>query len=169
MVLSLPTRLLIALLTAMAMLLGGYAMGRAHERDKQEVARLKLAEAANVRYRAEVRRGDTLAAQLESVKTQTRTVTKTLTREVVNYVTPLAVRHCAIPYGFVRLHDAAAANHLPAATSIDADAPGGVDLAAVAETVAENYGTCHEWRDHLEALIGWHVGADSSAHHQPGE
>lgn len=163
MVLSPPARLLIALLTALAMFLGGYSMGRSHEREKQEVARLSLAQEANARYRAEVARGNAMAARLEGAKTKTRTVTKTLTREVVNYVTPLAVRHCAIPLGFVRLHDAAAANHLPAASRLDADAPGGVDLVAVAETVAENYGTCHEWREQLDALIDWHRSASLTA------
>lgn len=162
-VISLQTRLLIALGAALLLFIGGYSMGRSHEREKQEVARLKLAQEANVRYRAEVQRGDAMAAQLESVKNQTRTVTKTIVREVTNYVTPLSVRHCAIPLGFVRLHDAAAQNRLPEAPGLDADAPGGVDLAAVAETVAENYGTCHEWREQLDALIDWHRSASLTA------
>lgn len=135
---------------------GGFWTGYRAASNKQAAQQLKAERAASTKYRAEVKRGDALAAQLETVKTQTRTVTKTIVREVNNYVTPLSISHCTIPMGFVRLHDAAAANSLPAAPGLDADAPGGVDLAAVAETVAENYGECNAWREQLETLIDWH-------------
>jgi hypothetical protein len=135
---------------------GCFWLGYRAASNKFAAQQLDLERAASDRYRAEVERGDALAAQLENVKTQTRTVTKTIVREVKNYVTPLSVSNCTIPLGFVRLHDAAAANSLPAAPGLDADAPSGVDLAAVAATVAENYGECHAWRDQLNALIDWH-------------
>lgn len=134
----------------------GFFSGYRTASNKYAAEQLAQEQAAHARYVAEVERGDQLAAQLEQAKTHTRTVTKTLTREVVNYVSPISNRACAIPLGFVRLHDAAAQNRLPEAAGIDADAPGNVDLAAVAATVADNYGTCNEWRAHLEALIDWH-------------
>lgn len=163
MVLSLPYRILIIWITVFVLFLGGYLMGRSHEREKQDLARLFQERKDNARYRAEVERGELLAAELERFKTQTRTVTKTITREVSNYVTPLSVRSCTIPLGFVRLHDAAVQNRMPEPAGLDADAPGGIDLAAVAETVAENYGTCHEWREQLDALIDWHRSASLTA------
>lgn len=138
--------------------LGGFAAGYRHASNKHAAQQLDAERAASARYRAEVERGDALAARLETVKTQTRTVTKTIVREVNNYVTPLSVRACPVPLGFVRMHDAAAQNRLPEAPGLDVDAPGGVDLAEVTETVAENYGTCHEWRDQITALIDWHQG-----------
>lgn len=141
---------------------GGFWTGYRAASNKHAAQQLDIERAASAKYRAEIARGDALAAQLESVKTQTRTVTKTITREVNTYVTPLSISRCTIPLGFVRLHDAAAANQLPPAPGLDADAPGGVDLAAVAETVAENYGDCHAWREQLETLIEWHRGAVST-------
>lgn len=138
---------------------GGFWYGYRSASNKHAAEALKTERAANTRYRAEVDRGDALAAQLENVKTKTRTVTKTIVREVNNYVTPLSVSHCTIPLGFVRLHDAAAAGRMPEAPGLDADAPGGVDLAAVGETVAENYGECRAWAQQLNALIDWHLAA----------
>lgn len=138
---------------------GGFWSGYRAATNKHAAHALDIERAASAKYRAEIKRGDALAAQLENVKTQTRTVTKTIVREVNNHVTPLSISRCTIPLGFVRLHDAAAANQLPPAPGLDADTPGGVDLAAVAETVAENYGECHAWAQQLNALIDWHQGA----------
>lgn len=138
---------------------GGFFSGYRAAANRYAAQQLEAERALNARYRAEIARGDALAAELEQARAHTRTVTKTLTREVVNYVTPISNRACAIPLGFVRLHDAAAQSRLPEAPGLDADAPGGVELAAVAETVAENYGTCHEWREQLETLIQWHEEA----------
>lgn len=158
MVLSLPYRILIIWITVFGLFLGGYWMGKSDEREDQQVKQLAQERAANAKYHAEVDRGNALAAQLESTKAQTRTVTKTITREVNHYVTPLSISHCTIPLGFVRLHDAAAANRMPEAPDVDVDAPGGVDLAAVAATVAENYGECNAWREQLNALIDFEEG-----------
>lgn len=139
---------------------GGFWSGYRAATNRHAAASLAAEQAASAKYRAEVARGDALAAELETVKTQTRTVTKTIVREVNNYVTPLAVSSCTVPLGFVRLHDAAAQNRLPEAPGLDADAPSGVNLDAIAETVAYNYGTCHEWGDQLDALIDWHQEAN---------
>ena len=57
--------------------------------------------------------------------------------------------------GFVRLHDAAAANALPEPAR-DADAAAaGIALSTVAGTVATNYQICHENAEQLRALQGW--------------
>ncbi|MDZ7655576.1 MAG: hypothetical protein U0997_06495 [Sulfurimicrobium sp.] len=150
---------LIALSIAMCLsVVGGFSAGYRHASNKHAAEALDIERAASARYRAEIKRADELAAQLETVKTQTRTVTKTIVRKVNHYVTPLSASRCSIPLGFVRLHNAAAENRLPEAPGLDADAASGVDLAAVAGTVAENYGECHAWRDQLNALIDWHRG-----------
>lgn len=142
---------------------GGFTAGYRSASNKHAAQQLESERAENAKYRAEIARGDALSAQLEIARAQTRTVTKTITREVNNYVTPLSIAHCTIPLGFVRLHDAAAANRVPEAPGLDADAPGGVDLADIAETVAENYGECHAWRDQLNALIDWHEGRGAAS------
>lgn len=138
----------------------GFASGYRVATNKHAAELLASEQAAHARYRAEIARGDALAAQLETAKSQTRTVTKTIVREVNTYVTPLSVTRCTIPLGFVRLHDAAAHNRPPEAPGLAADTPSGVDLATVAETVAENYGTCNEWKAQLDALIDWHEGRE---------
>ena len=83
---------------------------------------------------------------------------QTIIKEVPIYVPAQADAACTINRGFVRLHDAAAANELPQATG-DADAPAsGLALSAVAGTVAANYQICHENAEQLRALQGWVEG-----------
>ena len=78
---------------------------------------------------------------------------KTITKEIPVYVTAQADAACTIPAGFVRIHDTAAATlpAQPAAGDPDAPAPG-LTLSAVAETVADNYTTCHEIRQQVIGL-----------------
>ncbi|VVE41375.1 hypothetical protein PCO31111_04190 [Pandoraea communis] len=76
----------------------------------------------------------------------------TIIKKVPVYVTAEADAACTVPAGFVRLHDAAAANATPDDPS-DTDArPSGVALSAVAETVADNYTACHELAARFDAL-----------------
>jgi len=84
---------------------------------------------------------------------EVRVAGATITKEIPVYVTPEADAACPIPAGFVRIHDTAAAN-LPAQPAAgDPDAPAaGLTLSAVAETVADNYTTCHEVRQQVIGL-----------------
>lgn len=78
----------------------------------------------------------------------------TITREVPIYVTQNADAACAIPAGFVRLHDAATGNPAGPPTG-DPDAPAeGITLSGIAGTVADNY-SCHATATQLSALQGW--------------
>lgn len=87
-------------------------------------------------------------------ETKIKLVTKTIVKEVPVYVTKSDDAACTINNGFVRVHDAAAHGELPGNPSgIDGE-PSGVKLSAVAQTVADNYGTCRlalsrdaEWQD----------------------
>lgn len=77
----------------------------------------------------------------------------TITKEIPIYVTPKADAACTIPAGFVRIHDAAAANVAPNAAAGDPDAPAaGLTLSAVADTVAGNYTTCNVIREQVIGL-----------------
>ncbi len=82
---------------------------------------------------------------------------ETIIKEVPVYVPAQADADCVINRGFVRLHDAAAAGDpgLPDPAGDPDAAPAGVALSTVAETVADNYGTCHQVREQLIALQGW--------------
>ncbi|MDN4572673.1 hypothetical protein DBB29_03000 [Pandoraea cepalis] len=106
-----------------------------------------------------------LGADLSDARANTKVVTQyvdrlreirvkgdTIIQKVPVYVTKEADAACTVPVGFVRLHDAAAANLQPGDPG-DADAgDSGVALSAVAETVADNYTTCHAVVAQLDAL-----------------
>ncbi|EKT4441569.1 TPA: hypothetical protein ACKP7M_002889 [Stenotrophomonas maltophilia] len=107
-----------------------------------------------------------LASKLELAQGTTRVVTEyvdrvqivrergdIITKEVPVYVTPTADAACAVPVGFVHIHDAAAAGIAPTGTAGDPDAPAaGVALSAVAETTAANYGQYHAAGEQVTAL-----------------
>ncbi|MGO1069241.1 hypothetical protein [Lysobacter sp. CA199] len=75
-----------------------------------------------------------------------------ITKEIPIYVTPTADAACTVPVGFVRLHDAAAANEPTGPSPGHPDAPSaGVALSDVAGVVADNYAACHA---NAEQVIG---------------
>ncbi len=79
-----------------------------------------------------------------------RTVTKTIIKEVPTYV---SANDCPLSPGFRVFHDAAANGELPDPARI-ADAAA-VPAPAVANAVADNYGTCLENAKRLEGLQEW--------------
>lgn len=80
---------------------------------------------------------------------------KTITKEVPVYVTPAADAACTLNRGFVRLHDAAAANVLPGPAEPADAGPAGIALSAATEVIADNYTTCHATRNQLVKLRDW--------------
>lgn len=88
---------------------------------------------------------------------------KTITKEVPANVTAKADAQCAIPRGFVRVHDLATTGmpDVPGASGVsnggapDADDPSGIPLSDVARTVAGNYGTYQQVVAQLLALQDW--------------
>ncbi len=76
----------------------------------------------------------------------------TIIQKVPVYVTAEADAACTVPLGFVRLHDAAAANTTPDDPSAADARPASVALSAVAETVADNYTAYHELAARFDAL-----------------
>jgi hypothetical protein len=79
----------------------------------------------------------------------------TIIKEVPVYVPLQADAACTINRGFVRLHDAAAANALPEPARDTDAAAAGLALSAVAGTVTANYQACHETAEQLRALQTW--------------
>ena len=80
---------------------------------------------------------------------------KTITKEVPVYVTPDADAACTLTRGFVRLHDAAAANVLPGPAEPADAGSAGIALSAATEVVADNYTACHATRNQLVGLRNW--------------
>lgn len=74
----------------------------------------------------------------------------TIIKEVPRYVSST---DCPLTPGWRVLHDAAAAGELPSPAAV-ADAAA-VPAATAAETVAGNYGTCHETEQRLISLQEW--------------
>lgn len=124
------------------------------------------ADRAEVRAATAEQKAVGLTAQLKESRDNVKVVTQfvdrvetireigsTLEREVPVYVTQQADAACAVPRGFVQLHDAAAAGVPPTRDSIDPDArTEGLALSTVAATVAGNYTSCHETVAQLKAL-----------------
>jgi len=98
---------------------------------------------------------------VEAVRAETRVVYRTITERIPVYVTPEIDRDYPVPVGFVRLHDAAAAGGAAPALSDrpgePADAPSGVPLSAVADTVAGNYAGCADDRARLKGWQDWYT------------
>jgi hypothetical protein len=139
----------------------GWISGAGHEKDQA-----KALAAAQLRQAFE--QGQALAAVRDRVVTEyvdrvevIEKAGRTIIKEVPVYVSEAADRACAVPAGFVRLHDAAATNLPPAGGAGPADeraAP--IALSAVAATVAGNYTECHanaEQLRQLQAYVREHV------------
>jgi hypothetical protein len=62
---------------------------------------------------------------------------------------------CVVPVGFGVLHDAAAKNEIPDTSGTTNEAPSGVKLSEVAETVVGNYSVCTQNAEQLTALQEW--------------
>ncbi|WP_164276504.1 hypothetical protein [Stenotrophomonas sp. B1-1] len=117
--------------------------------------------------RANAEKAD-LASQLTLAQGTTRVVTQyvdriqvvrergaTVVKEVPVYVTQNADAACAVPAGFVQLHDAAATGQPAAGVAGDPDAPAaGLALSTVARTVASNYALCHATAEQVIGLQG---------------
>lgn len=98
-----------------------------------------------------------IGEQSAAAAAQIQTVTRTIIKEVPRYVSRQADAGCRVPDGFVGVHDSAASGvpPVPPAAGQPYDAASGVDLSAVAVTVADNYGTCNAVRQQLLDLQRW--------------
>ena len=120
-------------------------------------AQARLAESTRQIAELEKQLGEASAQVVTRYVDRVRTVqgkTSQIIKEVPIYVSASADAQCDVPAGFVRIHDAAASGQPATPGAADA-APSGVALSAIAETVADNYGTCRETAEQLRALQEW--------------
>ena len=148
---------LITGLIALSALLGGvyfwgYFNGVAGEQGKAKAAEVKQLRDAFDQGQALGTVRDVVVTKVVERERVIYKTGQTITKEVPVYVTPAADAACTLTRGFVRLHDAAAANLLPGPAEPADAGPAGVALSAATETVADNYTTCHAIRNQL---IGW--------------
>lgn len=148
---------LLALSVVFALLGGGYRLGVVSEQDRAMQATVE-------QLRQAFDQGRELGTVRDRIVTQyvdrVQVIEKrgaTIVKEVPVYVSEAADRACAVPAGFVRLHDAAAHNLSPPGPAGAADeAPAGIALSTVAGTVAANYTSCSanaEQLTQLQALL----------------
>jgi hypothetical protein len=103
-----------------------------------------------------------VAVTSQQAQDHVRTVTRTLIQKVPDYVSPTADAGFPLPWGFVRLHDAAVAGvDLSAATAGPGgpdDAPSDVAASSAAAVIVANYGDCHADQARLAAFQAWARG-----------
>lgn len=143
-------------LTLLAAYAAGYEAGARAEREKQAKREAAAEAVARKRERAAEKVSRDVAEDLVREVVRVETVTKTLVKEVPVYVTPDADARCVVPAGFVQHHDAAAAGQLPEPPGRSVDADSGLELSAVSETVAFNYGLANAWRAEVIAWRTWY-------------
>lgn len=148
---------LAVLLAACLLVLIGYVKGASDEQASQRETDAK-------QLRQAFEQGQALGTVRDVVVTQyvdrvqvVKEAAKTIIQKVPVYVSKESDAHCTVPAGFVRLHDAAAANVPPMASpaGVPNDAPSGIALSAVAGTVADNYESAHLNAEQLKALQQW--------------
>lgn len=148
--------------------LGSFAFGMwvMDQWDEGVAARSQVAQdAANfeqIKRNADSDREATQALQAKLAATRGRVQQSII--EVPKYVPVEVNRACVINDGFGELHDAAAADRMPADPGKLAGNARQLNLATVATTVAANYGACHEWRHRLVEIIAWARKAETKNH-----
>lgn len=150
-----PYRVLAAALLALALIGFGWVKGAVHVQDEWDKAIAKqVVQVITVKQRQAEATVQVITKYVDRIKI-VRETGATTAKEVTNHVTPTADAACVVPVGFVRVHNAAAANRVPEpAGAVDA-APAGIALSAVAGTVADNYERCHENAEQLIGLQEW--------------
>ncbi|KAG0164413.1 hypothetical protein DFQ28_005150 [Apophysomyces sp. BC1034] len=150
-----PCRLLALAVLAAALVAFGWVKGAGHVQAAWDAAVVKQ---SLTTARVQQRQADATVQVVTKYVDRVQVVREKgadIIKEVPVYVTREADAACVLPRGFVRLHDAAAANEIPGpAGSADA-APAGITLSTAAATVADNYKRCNENAAALTALQEW--------------
>jgi hypothetical protein len=141
-----------------------YSLGFEHGESTEKANAVK---ADNARFEAAFEQGRALGTVKEKVVTEyvDRVVTvykagATITKEVPIYVSKAADSSCVVTGGFVRVHDAGAANvPVSGGPRVTDDAGSGIALSTVAATVVDNYTDCHANAEQLTALQAWARGS----------
>lgn len=117
-----------------------YVAEQAVQTSKLAAARERVVQVVTTRWRT---RTETIATQGE-----------TIIKEVPIYVSKADDAACAVPAGFVRIYDAAVANHPDPGPAAESDrAASGIPLSVVAETDAYNLRLGHLWRARAEQCV----------------
>ena len=162
----LPWKLLAVVALAAALVAFGYVQGCGHVQDAWDAATAAQTQRVAV---VRVKQAEATVRVVTDYVDRVRVVrerAQTITKEVKVYVPQESDAACAIPVGFVRLHDAAARGDVPGTPGIADASPAGIALSGVAATLADNYSRCRENAEQLTALQEW-VKAQQAASADP--
>lgn len=151
----LPYRILAGVLLGLALCAAGFAAGAKVTGDHW---RAKVAASERKTARIQQKQGEATVKVVTEYVDRIKVVHEkgdTIIKEVHTYVTPEADAHCIVPRGFVRLHDAAAANQIPGPAGTSDAAPSGIALSTTAGTIAINYERCAGNAEQLRGLQEW--------------
>ena len=134
---------------------GLYMMGGASNQERWEakVAEVKLEMAKKEAASAEA-----------STKVVTKYVTKveivkekgdSIVKEIPKLISQNADAMCAVPNGFVLLHDSASRNEIPDTSGNVNEGTSDVKISGVAKTITENYTTYYQVVEQLKSLQEW--------------
>jgi hypothetical protein len=138
----------------MAMVLSGFFFGSAHVQAQWDADNLVHTEAIDRSRQAQAVETVRVVTEYVDRVAEVREVTRTIIKKVPVYVPHDAP--CAVPVGFVSVHNAAASRvSIPEPTKTSDAAVSSIDLTTVAETIVENYGRCHNNTEQLKALQEW--------------
>lgn len=150
-----------ALIGAVFAAVGGFAAGwRVHDWRDASAAASQAAKAVRIVER-QAAVSQSLAVRDQAAEDRIRTVTHTLVEKVPVYVTAQTDARFALPWGLVRLHDAAASGAMPTAAAGPFgpdDAASNVAASEAAALIAANYGTCRSDQQRLADLQAWARG-----------
>ena len=149
---SWPYRILALITLLVTLPVFGFVKGMSYQQDKT-IVNQAVRTVAVVKRQAEVT-VKVITKYVDRIQT-IREQGAAIIKEVPVYVTKEDDARCAVPGGFVRLHDAAATNTVPGPARISDAQAAGIALSTVASTVSDNYGRCHENSAQLEALQEW--------------
>jgi hypothetical protein len=121
-------------------------------------------------WKLKVKEAEAKAAQKETLAAETtvQVVTKyvkkietikekgdVIIKEIPTYITKVDDSKCAVPNGFVMLHDSASRNEVPDTSRVVDDGASKVKISGVTGTVVENYTTYYQVSEQLKALQQW--------------
>lgn len=142
-----------------AALAGGFAAGWKIHDWRDAASQLRATQAVVRTVQRQAAASQAIAVGDQRAQDKVRTVTRRLIEKVPVYVTPQTDRAFPLPWGFVRVHDAAIrGDDLSAAAESPRepdDAASDVAASRAATVIAANYGDCRADRQRLADLQAW--------------
>jgi hypothetical protein len=149
----------LSLFAAAATAIGGFAAGWKVHDWRDGAAQVRAAQAAVKTVQRQAAASQAIAVADQRTQDRVRTVTRTLIEKVPVYVTATTDARFPVPWGFVRLHDAAAVgDDLSAAAASPGrpdDAASNVAASEAAGVIVANYGSCRADQARLAELQAW--------------